>query len=192
MKRIYTAVFIAIMAVGLLMTGCGPTPPDITGTWTSTCVPSAGTPGTYDQFTNTFTGTERVSFITSYITPDCSGDPAWEYASTSDYLIGDETSVAEVWEIDYTYTAASITLLDAAYLSGFEGIVCGLTGWVVDEPMDMLGVEGCAFDNPSDGEETLQVFKVASEGAALYVSDEINGPDTPPRNTELGDLVFEF
>lgn len=196
MKRIYTTLFVAIMAIGLLMTGCG-APPDITGTWVSNCVPNAATPGTYDQYTSSFDGTERLAYITSYLTPDCSGDPGWEYASAADYTIGDETTVTglhgtEGWEIDYTWTAATLTVLDAAYLGGFESIVCGLTGWEVDVPMNMLDVDCPDFPNPNpgDGQESLEVFAIASDGAAMYHGN-LAVPDSGVREIELSDLVWE-
>jgi hypothetical protein len=191
MKRIYSIALVAFMAVGLLMIGCGG-PPDIEGTWVAaTCVPDAE-PGFSTLYTNVYDAGERTSTIASYFGAECADDPWWEFESVADYVIGDETDVEGTWEIDYTFTAATLTVFNELAIPGFNDGVCGYTDWTVGEAEDVFENADCDFY--IDGSAaTLQVYRIASDGAALYVSDEV-GDETGPgeRNEEMSLLVFEL
>ena len=94
----------------------------------------------------------------------------------------------DVWEIDYIYTAMGFTVFNSGMVDAFNATMeCGTDTWVIDERMDLLGLECASIPTAELGEEWLSVFKVASEGAALYVG-ELPVDDT--RQTALSLVVY--
>jgi hypothetical protein len=203
MKSIYTAVLIAIMGVGLLMIGCGPTPPeptDLVGDYVSTCWesdPDAEYPNTNMTLT-TYTTTHRSSEWTTYIPEDLEAEPpveACSYAtykvdSYHSYTIAGQDPDLDITQMDYTAVSIDLTVLDQASLDIFNLIVvCGFSDWELNVPKDITGATCTGSYTADVGETTLETMKINLDASPVTYQSSAPGIVGAPRDTVITDVV---
>ena len=207
MKNIYTAVLIAILGVGLLMMGCGPS---IEGDYVSNCASTEDTdpgnpyPNTF-YYDTTYTDTQRITAWHVFAVENPQADPptlgncapseaTYRIDAVYDYaIVNDDTAI---WDVDYTARETTMTVLSEASLVIFNVLsVCEIGDWVLNEPRDIMGKD-CSVPpqdpniTPDVGEVVLGIVKLNSDATPVTLETSATTGVGDPRPSELSPWVI--